>query len=55
MTYSTEQWPEVYLDWVNNFITVKRFAEYYNMSEEHAEEIIHAGRLTDNFTKIMEV
>lgn len=44
-------WPKVYLDWVNNFLTVQRFAEWYGISEEHAKEIISAGRATDNFTQ----
>lgn len=49
--YPSEQWPELYLDWFNNFLTVERFAEYYGMTQEHAEEIILTGRKTDNFTK----
>lgn len=31
---------EMYLDYVNNFLTVKRFAEYYNISEAEALELI---------------
>jgi hypothetical protein len=30
----------MYLDWVNNFLTVARFAEYYEMSEEQAIDLI---------------
>lgn len=30
----------MYLDWFNNFMTVKRFAEYYNITEEFAETVI---------------
>ena len=49
--YESSRWPELYLDYVNNFLTVERFAEYYGMTQEHAEEIIFTGRKTDNFTK----
>lgn len=50
-TYPKNQWPELYLDWVNNFLTVERFAEYYGVTVEHANEILNAGRDSDNFTK----
>ena len=35
---------ELYLDWVNNFITVKKFASYYGISEVLADTIIEEGR-----------
>lgn len=35
---------QMYLDWFNNFLTVPRFAEYYNISETFADEIIRQGR-----------
>lgn len=34
----------LYLDWVCNFLTVSRFAEYYLISEALAERIIDLGR-----------
>ena len=34
----------LYLDWFNNFLTIERFAEYYNMTVEQAEKIIKVGR-----------
>lgn len=34
----------LYLDYVNNFLTVERFAEYYQISEEYASAIIKEGR-----------
>jgi hypothetical protein len=49
--YPYSEWPDLYLDWFNNFLTVERFAEYYGMTEEHAKEIIFTGNKTDNFTK----
>lgn len=49
--YEKEKWPEIYLDWFNNFLTIQHFAYYYDISREHANEIIEMGRKTDNFTK----
>ena len=46
--YHASKWHEMYLDWVDNFLTVERFAEYYNMTQEHAEEIIRVGRIYNN-------
>jgi hypothetical protein len=34
---------EMYLDWVNNFLTVKVFAEYYEISVTTAADIIEEG------------
>lgn len=48
---ATREWPEMYADWVNNFLTVPRFAEYYGLSEEYANLLIKTGRATDNFSK----
>lgn len=30
----------IYLDWVNNFLTVEGFASHYNMNERDAKELI---------------
>lgn len=30
----------VYLDWVNNFLTIERFAEYYGLHVNEAEMLI---------------
>ncbi len=35
----------MYLDWVNNFLTVARFAEYYEMSEKQAHDLIKRMRM----------
>jgi uncharacterized protein YpbB len=35
----------MYLDWVNNFITIARFAECYSLSEKDAERVINIGRV----------
>lgn len=34
----------LYLDYVNNFLTVEVFAEYYNITEEQANLIILLGK-----------
>ena len=49
--YSLTLWPELYRDWFNNFLTVDKFAAAWGMSLRLANDIIDAGRATDNFTK----
>ena len=34
----------LYLDWVNNFLTVSKFADYYGITEAHAIAIIDSER-----------
>ena len=34
----------VYLDWVNNFISIEKFAEYYGLHEEDARRLILMAR-----------
>ena len=34
----------LYIDYVNNFLTVDKFAEYYRLTNESAEFIINKGR-----------
>ena len=34
----------LYLDWFNNFMTVERFAEYYEMPVDKAHRVIRIGR-----------
>jgi len=50
-TYSPERINEMYLDWVNNFLTIERFAEYYGIREQTAEYIIRAGRIANHKTE----
>jgi len=35
---------EMYLDWVNNFLTVDVFASYYNLTLEQAHYVIGSGK-----------
>ena len=34
----------LYIDWINNFWTVRRFAEYYGLTVAQAHRVINAGR-----------
>ena len=38
----------LYLDYINNFITVKGFAEYYDMSEDFALALLREAQ--NNYT-----
>lgn len=40
-TYDTT---EMYHDWVNNFLSIVKFAEHYGISERLAERVISAER-----------
>lgn len=40
----------MYLDYVNNFLTVGKFASYYGISEEKANRLINLGRKIHNRT-----
>lgn len=39
-----EKIENLYLDWVNNFLTVARFAEHHDMTESKALRVINTGR-----------
>ncbi len=45
MKYKNEELLEMYGDWLNNFLTAERFAEYYEIEVEQANEIIEKGRV----------
>lgn len=34
---------ELYLDYINNFLTLERFAEYYNLTPTHARMLLNIG------------
>ena len=42
--YTEETLVKIYLDWVNNFLSVGRFAEYYGIDEAEALWAIERGR-----------
>ena len=33
-----------YLTWFNDFLTIKRFAEYFQLEIQHAKSLINTGR-----------
>jgi len=35
----------IYLDWVNNFLSVEGFASYYNITVTQANKLIEEGRI----------
>jgi len=35
---------EMYLSWFNDFLTIERFAEFYNITVSKANQIINIGR-----------
>ena len=39
---------EMYLDYVNNFLSVDFFAEYYSISVDEANRVINEGRKIKN-------
>lgn len=41
---SIQKFENMYFDYVNNFLTVGKFAEYYNMDSEKALKYINIGR-----------
>lgn len=43
-----EFWAELYLDYFNDFLTVERFAEHHEMSEDLARAVIEHGRKCHN-------
>ena len=36
-----DYWEKVYLDYVNNFLTVEKFAEHWNLSEYQTYKLIN--------------
>ena len=35
---------DLYLDWVNNFLTIERFSEYYGLDEEDSKELLKLAK-----------
>ena len=38
--YLRDYLADVYLEWVNNFLTIERFAEYYGLDEDDAKQLL---------------
>jgi hypothetical protein len=45
---SNEEIIAIYLDWVNNFLSLDKFADHYGLDEIDAYEIIELGRILNN-------
>lgn len=45
MPQLTNKLKDMYLDYVNNFLSTSAFAQYYFISDDAAEHIISLGRL----------
>lgn len=43
---------QAYLDYFNNFLTVARFAEHYECSEDEARALIEEGRHWNHLPKV---
>jgi hypothetical protein len=41
---SREDFAKIYLDWVNNFLTVDKFASYYGLHPREAVRLIELGK-----------
>jgi hypothetical protein len=35
---------DLYLDWVNNFLTIERFSEYYGLDEDDAKILLEIAK-----------
>ena len=39
-----KSYEDLYLDWINNFVTIQKFASYHGIMREEAEELVNRGR-----------
>lgn len=35
---------EIYVDYLNNYLTIEKFAEHNGLTKEHAASVLNAGR-----------
>lgn len=45
---SREKLQEIYLDWVNNFLTISKYAEHHGLYEEEALALIALAKSAHN-------
>lgn len=38
--YLRDTLADLYLDWVNNFLTIEKFSEYYGLDEKDAKQLL---------------
>jgi len=44
IVYLRDTLADLYLDWVNNFLTIGRFSEYYGLDEEDAKDLLKLAK-----------
>ena len=44
IVYLRDALADLYLDWVNNFLTIERFSEYYGLDEEDSKELLKLAK-----------
>ena len=42
--YLRDYLADLYLDWVNNFLTIERFSEYYGLDEDDARDLLKLAK-----------
>jgi len=42
--YLRDYLADLYLDWINNFLTIAVFAEYYGLDEDDARELLKLAK-----------
>jgi hypothetical protein len=42
--YLRDTLADLYLDWVNNFLTIGRFSEYYGLDEDDAKDLLKLAK-----------
>lgn len=42
--YLRDTLADLYLDWVNNFLTLEKFSEYYGLDEEDARDLLKLAK-----------
>ena len=42
--YLRDTLADLYLDWVNNFLTIEKFSEYYGLDEEDARDLLKIAK-----------
>jgi hypothetical protein len=42
--YLRDTLADLYLDWVNNFLTIGRFSEYYGLDEDDSKELLKLAK-----------
>lgn len=53
--YDAKALNEFYLDYFNNFLTIDRFAEYYNFTRYEASKILDLGKEVNHNDNLKEI